>query len=217
MGTNLMKKFLLAAVAISTLSASANAAVIVDLPGGTPLPIPVRNTTNTTDPLVLAPGVVASPAPGARFTPGYTGGYGFSSNGFWSGISMIGLDRPTGYFTIDFASPISAFLGELNWTTGNASNGSIEIYGLNGLLESLTLESNGANAVAPGFRGFSRATNEITSVRFNNEYIGVRNISTLSAAAVPEPATWLMMILGFAAIGGTMRRRQRVTAQIRFA
>lgn len=212
-----MKKFLLAAVAISTLSVSANAAVIVDLPGGTPLPIPVRNTTNTSDPLVLVPGVVASPAPGGTFTPGYTSGYGFNTNGSWNGISMIGLDRASGYFTIDFAAPISAFLGELNWATGTGGDASIEIYGLSGLLESLTLESNGVNAVAPGFRGFSRATNDITSVRFNNEYIGVRNISTLSAAAVPEPATWLMMILGFAAIGGTMRRRQRVTAQIRFA
>lgn len=38
---------------------------------------------------------------------------------------------------------------------------------------------------------------------------------TLSAAgAVPEPATWAMMILGFGLIGGAMRRRE--TARIRF-
>ncbi|MBS0282967.1 MAG: PEP-CTERM sorting domain-containing protein, partial [Proteobacteria bacterium] len=28
------------------------------------------------------------------------------------------------------------------------------------------------------------------------------------AAAVPEPATWALMILGFGAIGGMMRRRR---------
>ena len=31
------------------------------------------------------------------------------------------------------------------------------------------------------------------------------------AAAVPEPSTWMMLILGFAFVGGTMRRRTRTT------
>jgi hypothetical protein len=34
---------------------------------------------------------------------------------------------------------------------------------------------------------------------------------------VPEPATWALMILGFGAIGGAMRRRQSVAAKVRFA
>jgi hypothetical protein len=38
---------------------------------------------------------------------------------------------------------------------------------------------------------------------------------TLSAG--PEPATWALMILGFGAVGGAMRRRQSVAAKIRFA
>jgi hypothetical protein len=33
-------------------------------------------------------------------------------------------------------------------------------------------------------------------------------------AAVPEPATWAMMILGFGVVGGAMRRRVRVRAAI---
>lgn len=36
-----------------------------------------------------------------------------------------------------------------------------------------------------------------------------------AATAVPEPATWSMMIAGFGAIGGVMRRRQK--ASVRFA
>ena len=209
-----MKKYLVAA-ALCALSANANAAAIVSLPGGTPLPIPVQSATFTTAPYVLAPGIVASPAPGSTFTAGYTGGYGFSSNGDWTGTSMIGLDLPAGYFTINFANPIQAFLGELNWSTDNSSaNATMDIFGASGLLESLTLESAGVNAVAPGFHGFSRASNEITSVRFNNEYIGVRNISTVTGA-IPEPATWMMMLMGFGLIGAAMRRK-RQNVQVSF-
>lgn len=36
-------------------------------------------------------------------------------------------------------------------------------------------------------------------------------------AGVPEPATWALMILGFGAVGGAMRRRQSVAAKVRFA
>lgn len=37
-------------------------------------------------------------------------------------------------------------------------------------------------------------------------------------AAVPEPATWGMMLIGFAMLGGAMRRKQRkVTTRVRFA
>ena len=35
---------------------------------------------------------------------------------------------------------------------------------------------------------------------------------TLSVQAVPEPATWAMMIIGFAGVGGALRQRRRATA-----
>jgi hypothetical protein len=40
---------------------------------------------------------------------------------------------------------------------------------------------------------------------------------SISAAGVPEPATWALMILGFGAVGGTMRRRRSATAKLRLA
>lgn len=40
---------------------------------------------------------------------------------------------------------------------------------------------------------------------------------SLSIAAVPEPATWALMILGFGLIGSAMRRRQNRTVQYGFA
>jgi len=38
-----------------------------------------------------------------------------------------------------------------------------------------------------------------------------------SAGAVPEPATWGMIILGFGAMAGAVRRRGRTAARVRFA
>jgi hypothetical protein len=38
-----------------------------------------------------------------------------------------------------------------------------------------------------------------------------------AAGAVPEPASWAMMMLGFGAIGGAMRRRRPALATVRYA
>ncbi|HEX8446650.1 MAG TPA: PEPxxWA-CTERM sorting domain-containing protein [Sphingomonas sp.] len=40
--------------------------------------------------------------------------------------------------------------------------------------------------------------------------------ATITAAAVPEPATWAMMILGMGAVGFAMRRRPAVTTRFRY-
>jgi hypothetical protein len=46
----------------------------------------------------------------------------------------------------------------------------------------------------------------------NASYSGTLNISP---APVPEPAAWALMLLGFGAIGVTMRRRQKpILAQL---
>lgn len=48
----------------------------------------------------------------------------------------------------------------------------------------------------------------------SNEGIFLDNISV---AAVPEPGTWLMMLIGFGLVGSQMRRRRPVTATAKFA
>ena len=58
-----------------------------------------------------------------------------------------------------------------------------------------------------------------TQISFNvnaatNNVDGI--LDNVSVSAVPEPATWLMMILGFGFVGGAMRSRQRQTAKVSF-
>ena len=45
------------------------------------------------------------------------------------------------------------------------------------------------------------------------DHVNIDDVSVQNAVggAVPEPATWAMMIGGFGAIGGTMRYRRRKT------
>jgi hypothetical protein len=42
-------------------------------------------------------------------------------------------------------------------------------------------------------------------------------VSSAAVAGVPEPATWAMMLVGFGAIGGALRGRQKATARVRYA
>jgi hypothetical protein len=47
--------------------------------------------------------------------------------------------------------------------------------------------------------------------------LAVTSIRAQVAAPVPEPATWAMMVTGFAMAGVALRRRRRVDARVRFA
>ena len=75
------------------------------------------------------------------------------------------------------------------------------------------------------FFGFTSDT-AFSNVRFenatgttNSDGFSLDNVSFASAAvgAVPEPTTWAMMIIGFGAIGGAMRRRRKVNVKVSYA
>ncbi|RYF21821.1 MAG: PEP-CTERM sorting domain-containing protein [Oxalobacteraceae bacterium] len=54
----------------------------------------------------------------------------------------------------------------------------------------------------------------------NASYWATVNNLTLGGAAatgaVPEPASWAMMIFGMGAVGGALRRRQKTTTRVAF-
>ena len=69
----------------------------------------------------------------------------------------------------------------------------------------------------PGLQTLAVNRKNIKSARLDaghSQWLQLDNITFGSAtAAVPEPTTWAMMILGFAGIGGTLRTRRRATAR----
>ncbi|PKP98143.1 MAG: hypothetical protein CVT74_11915 [Alphaproteobacteria bacterium HGW-Alphaproteobacteria-13] len=75
-----------------------------------------------------------------------------------------------------------------------------------------------------GSSGFFNAFNgtfESVTLSFGNDAnvsnVGQFRISTAPVVAgVPEPATWAMMLLGFTAIGFSVRRRKPVAARVRY-
>lgn len=50
------------------------------------------------------------------------------------------------------------------------------------------------------------------SFNLSNPFFGQNDVLTISVAAVPEPSTWSMMILGFATVGFIAYRRKRSLA-----
>ena len=75
-----------------------------------------------------------------------------------------------------------------------------------------------------GYTNFSTnaiASSASTALTFNFRhdpaYFLLDNISVTAVnGAVPEPATWAMMLIGFGAIGASMRRRSKLTATPQF-
>lgn len=122
-----------------------------------------------------------------------------------------------GSFAALFSSGQSQFGFQL--VGGNGGSANVSFFGNDGsLIQSIVLSS-----LSDSFYGFQRDggfndiygisidNNDAAGIGFDNLKFDVRSVG----GAVPEPATWLMMIAGFGLMGAAMRRRQR--AAVRFA
>ena len=142
----------------------------------------------------------------------------FTANASTSTISFAGYDAPANYIV----SSIGLFL----------NNSGPSIISSNGSSFTLTRAPSGSNALASGpflyFQGttvgsydiFSQSANTIAgssyTLRFDlnnqngNRENGLRvEASNATVGAIPEPATWAMMLVGFGMIGATARYRRR--------
>lgn len=122
-----------------------------------------------------------------------------------------------GSFAALFGAGQSQFGFQLVRGNGGAAN--VSFFGNDGsLIQSLALTN-----LADGYYGFQRdgGFNDIYGISIDNDDtngIGFDNLKfdvRSVGGAVPEPATWLMMIAGFGLVGAAMRRRQK--AAVRFA
>jgi len=192
----------------------AAAAVITSLPEGVAQVIDARASPGVSDPVRFGNGVTydakkpdGSPAPSLF---GATGSISFSNSVVWSGTPMVHFGARAATMSFTFDDPVSAALAEFNWTRLGSSTTSFRIYNSEGaLLESLSFTANDPAHVA-GFYGFQRASNDISRFEIEGYWVGARNLSTFTetVSAVPEPATWAMMIIGFGGAGAVIRRRR---------
>ena len=64
----------------------------------------------------------------------------------------------------------------------------------------------------PGSDGLFQLSGDAVQFSFNNNTATAFRLFDNNGLAVPEPATWAMMVIGFGAIGAAARRRQRSVA-----
>ena len=106
---------------------------------------------------------------------------------------------------------------ELNIDSSSSGNVTFSFFGgdSDGLvLGAYALNSNGCNF----FNAFNGTFKSVT-LSFGNGAM-VQNISQVrvtAAGAVPEPATWGLMLMGFAGVGFAMRRRKDAAPKVHFA
>lgn len=213
-----MKKLLglLAASAAMCVASSANAA-------------PIMGSFSLTSFGGSYVGGTAATATGLDFGSASGGtGNGFGTNGTalvgnatgsfsgLNGLTASIADLALGAFANPTANPFLSF--------GNASN--IVFNFTNAALTrsplgtSVTVTGTGTfsngNAADTSTGMFTLATASQNGMASDVNFTFTSNVSAV-AGAVPEPATWAMMILGMGAVGFAMRRRKNVNTTVRFA
>jgi hypothetical protein len=131
---------------------------------------------------------------------GLTGDYLAIANGASYSLSFL---QPQAFFS--FAFNIAANPGNSAFVTLNFVNGTSETYFGSAIF--------GSPSSLPTFGRVSYdvgSGSKISSIKIGkNDGGNTARFSTDNfAAAVPEPATWLMMILGFGLVGSQLRRRK---------
>jgi hypothetical protein len=191
-----MKKILAAGIGISliVLTGVAGAGVVTSLPGGMLVPMPAVN--------YIGPGPQVFE--GIQWTStnfdtgsvfGYTGFYGFGSNGTWEGIlgPMAGLNSASGVasvidtMTFEFSMPVSGVGGFMNYDP-NYGIPVISVYDSgHNLIESHTLNFSTNGAPNAGFFfGFLEGSAIIKYFTLSDSFIGIANLTVTTTATVPN-------------------------------
>lgn len=203
-----MKKQILSIAAmvlsLAVFTTNANAAAVTSLSGSA---VTLPNVNSFTAGPVAVDSNITWSSTASWSVYGYNSGYGFANNGFWNGLTMVGLNTNDGTMTFAFDTPVSGFGGFLNWAPGYG-NASIAAYdsSLN-LIESTTINfSTNGQQNSGEFHGFLESSAIISRFTLSNAYIGGADF-IVTSESVPEPATLAIMALGLLGLGATRRRK----------
>lgn len=141
-----------------------------------------------------------------------------------SGTAMFQLDsNPTPDFSQTLIGSDQFSFNNVAVTFGGVAGTASTVSFGNGIFSSLSITAPNLGFTqfnAPTLFTGSASTPTFLTGSFTliNPFFGNGQL-TISpvVAAVPEPATWAMMILGMGAVGFAMRRRQKVTTRVSYA
>jgi hypothetical protein len=124
-----------------------------------------------------------------------------SSNSTYSGTGTITLSSaPSPTTQTNYASAAVTFLIDGVSFSGTATS----VQFLDGQFRNATFSEE----IGTSPMRFDLQTSGVYAFYYNNELSGASGtITSKLAAGVPEPASWLMMIVGFGGIGAALRRR----------
>lgn len=206
--------------ALALASGSAHAALIAD--PGTIDPFAVvdfeqfsfedgTGLQGITGPVSVGHGVTFTSTPTSFLGDG-TGFTDLGTNGFWSaGKRFAGSEMTPSTLTFTLSSAVSAIGAFVNYYRPGAGVGSILISALDRdgfILESASVTVNTTGGINEGaFYGFKRSSADIYGFALTDGYIVVDDLAF--SAPVPEPSTWMLMLLGLGAIAFSATRRRR--------
>ena len=181
--------------------------------------------------------LAATPAMAADFFPGdvETGspsGFFFVNGDPFDGTVTASLGRaglPAGTFTDRFLFTLGQTglgSGSITTTLAGPPGGTTDLdFGTVTLFNGVTTfvvpisriggQEEGSLTNVPIFEGLQNVLTVNYTSRGNGSFGG--QLSFVPTAAVPEPATWALMLLGFAGIGFTMRRRPKDQVRVKYA
>jgi hypothetical protein len=197
----------LTAVALAAFATPASAATVASFTdGGAPL-LPGETVFATFDAgsdggvtgvnfniLTGSSGLGADPATGGQGDPYLSVFGGGTASVSFGPVAFLGLD----YGSADTYNTFALLL----------LDGTTELFTGQDIINVGTADGNQAEPRTNGRLTFTNALNPIVGLTLSSTQNSLEVDRLSSVAAVPEPGTWALMLLGFGAIGVAMRRRR---------